>query len=118
MKTTPMEGTPSWEPRVEIMVPISREANNPCAIALKASIPYLFAEKIIFFLFKNSFISFSLSKLSFQVSCQSKSIMHSFKGFVNQLHYKILYNFPNRLSFQFMYTVGKIFYNVFGRQDR
>ena len=30
-------GTPSWEPKVEMMVPISREANSPWAMALMAS---------------------------------------------------------------------------------
>lgn len=38
------------------MVPINKDANKPCAIALNASIPYRFQEKITFFFFKNSFI--------------------------------------------------------------
>ena len=36
-------------PMVEIIVPIRSDANSPCAIAPRASIPYLLAENSIFF---------------------------------------------------------------------
>ena len=35
---------PNCSPSVAIIVPISSEANNPCAIAPRASIPYLLAD--------------------------------------------------------------------------
>ena len=41
--------TPSCCPKVFKIVPISRDANKPCAIAPKASMPYRFAEKTISF---------------------------------------------------------------------
>ena len=47
---------PACSPIVLIIVPIKREAKRPCAIAPKASMPYLFAEIIIFLRFKNAFI--------------------------------------------------------------
>ena len=56
---------PSCSPSVAMIVPINNEANSPCAIAPRASIPYLFAEISISFRLRNSlnfFIGISFLK--------------------------------------------------------
>ena len=50
---------PNCVPMVLIIVPMSSEQNNPCAMAPRASIPYLLREISMSFLFKNA-LNFSI----------------------------------------------------------